>query len=285
MMIKICQKNVAFIEVLHYNISVMKYFIDFEATQFSGDIISVGCVDEMGRRFYSLVKPHKLGLMTGFITDLTGITMDDIRSAPTVNEAFAEFYDWIDKTGRADFYVYGNSDAHFIKTTLQYVTEVKAQFALSLILGALHDYSYKLADHFGITQPVSLLRSAEYYSGKRILQKHNSLEDSLLLKYVYEKSQRDVITECPFPEYKRKDEDPAESKRQAKPKILIKAIGEEDAKTFYSYRKAAEWVMKDLMPEDEPSDEKTKSNVCNRIVKSAKHFKPYCGYKWYIETN
>ena len=58
----------------------MKYFIDFEATQFSGDIISVGCVDETGRRFYSLVKPHKLGLMTGFITDLTGITDEQVRA-------------------------------------------------------------------------------------------------------------------------------------------------------------------------------------------------------------
>ena len=29
----------------------MDYFIDFEATQFSGEIISIGCVDENGKEF------------------------------------------------------------------------------------------------------------------------------------------------------------------------------------------------------------------------------------------
>ena len=37
----------------------MKYFIDFEATQFTGVIISVGCINENGDEFYSLVKPDK----------------------------------------------------------------------------------------------------------------------------------------------------------------------------------------------------------------------------------
>ena len=44
----------------------MKYFIDFEATQFSNEIISVGCVREDGKEFYSLVRPEKRKL-TKFI--------------------------------------------------------------------------------------------------------------------------------------------------------------------------------------------------------------------------
>lgn len=35
----------------------MKYFVDFEATQFAGEIISIGCVREDGKTFYSLVAP------------------------------------------------------------------------------------------------------------------------------------------------------------------------------------------------------------------------------------
>ena len=35
----------------------MNYFIDFEATQFSNDIISIGCIDENGEEFYSLINP------------------------------------------------------------------------------------------------------------------------------------------------------------------------------------------------------------------------------------
>ena len=56
----------------------MKYFIDFEASQFAEEIISVGCVDELGRSFYSLVRPRRPQKVTGFITNLTGITRDDV---------------------------------------------------------------------------------------------------------------------------------------------------------------------------------------------------------------
>ena len=52
----------------------MRYFIDFEASQFAEEIISVGCVDESGRSFYSLVRPKKPKKVTDFITKLTGIT-------------------------------------------------------------------------------------------------------------------------------------------------------------------------------------------------------------------
>ena len=38
---------------------IMNHFIDFEATQFTGEIISIGCVDENDRQFYTLVKPEK----------------------------------------------------------------------------------------------------------------------------------------------------------------------------------------------------------------------------------
>ena len=50
----------------------MRYFIDFEASQFAEEIISVGCVDESGRSFYSLVRPKKPKKVTDFITKLTG---------------------------------------------------------------------------------------------------------------------------------------------------------------------------------------------------------------------
>lgn len=37
----------------------MKYFIDFEATQFSREIISIGCIREDGQTFYALVAPKE----------------------------------------------------------------------------------------------------------------------------------------------------------------------------------------------------------------------------------
>lgn len=37
----------------------MKYFIDFEATQFTNEIIEIGCINEYGDVFHSYVKAKK----------------------------------------------------------------------------------------------------------------------------------------------------------------------------------------------------------------------------------
>ena len=88
----------------------MDYFIDFEATQFSGEIISIGCVDENGKEFYSLVKPKRAREVTDFITELTGISRADIRSAASADEVFSNFLDWLDKDGTANFFFFCYSD-------------------------------------------------------------------------------------------------------------------------------------------------------------------------------
>lgn len=72
----------------------MKYFIDFEATQFSQEIISIGCIREDGQTFYALVAPKK-GKITPFITNLTGITAKMIDSAMSADAVFSKFYDWL----------------------------------------------------------------------------------------------------------------------------------------------------------------------------------------------
>lgn len=73
----------------------MKYFIDFEATQFSQEIISIGCYREDGEMFYSLVAPHSKNKVTNFITELTGITKEMLANAPTSDEVFCKFSDWV----------------------------------------------------------------------------------------------------------------------------------------------------------------------------------------------
>ena len=62
----------------------MNYFIDFEATQFSNDIISIGCIDENGEEFYSLINPGE-GKLTSFITELTGITDEMLNKADSLD--------------------------------------------------------------------------------------------------------------------------------------------------------------------------------------------------------
>ena len=64
----------------------MKYFIDFEAAQFSNEIIAIGCVREDGVEFQSYVKANKK--ITEFITQLTGITQEMVDQIQTKAEEF-----------------------------------------------------------------------------------------------------------------------------------------------------------------------------------------------------
>ena len=95
----------------------MKYFIDFEAMQFSNYIISIGCVREDGDTFYSLVKPASKdhNKISKSISDLTGITNDMLTNAPEAYEVFEKFFSWVKlqsvTSGETpEFYCYGNCD-------------------------------------------------------------------------------------------------------------------------------------------------------------------------------
>ena len=106
----------------------MKYFIDFEATQFSEEIISVGCIREDGETFYSLVAPIE-GKITPFITNLTGITAEMLQDAMSPDHVFESFYDWaFANDDTPDFFVWGNSDIDFLRHTLDAQNLVKQEW-------------------------------------------------------------------------------------------------------------------------------------------------------------
>ena len=120
----------------------MKYFIDFEATQFSMEIISVGCVREDGQTFYALVAP-KEGKITPFITNLTGITAEMVKTAMTPDSVFSQFYDWVFKNPNdiPEFIVWGDSDTDFAKHTCHHTETLKAKMVLGYICGNTKDYA------------------------------------------------------------------------------------------------------------------------------------------------
>lgn len=259
----------------------MKYFIDFEATQYTGEIISVGCVDERGREFYTLVKPHKIKKLTKFITALTGITAEDLQNAPTADEAFSVFYDWIDTLEPAEFYCYGYSDKEFVRRTLRYTSSDFADRALNLIRKNLVDFSKTVKEHFLISKDIALIKVVEYYRRESVKQNHNALEDALLLKEIYNNLKDEVITECPFPDYQEKKKEPEQVAEEA---AHIEAVGDNVSMEFSSYKKAADWVMRSLIPEHTAVNAKTKSRVCNRIKRSIQRDELYFGFKWYLHN-
>lgn len=202
----------------------MIYYLDLEATQFTNEIISIGCISENGDTFSSLVRPkHKV---TKFITALTGITKEMAASAPTPNEVFKAFEEWAYFSSEDIFYVYGDSDKLFLKDTARRCDDKITVSIINHIKNHLHDYSKDVNSFFG-TSTVGLKKVVSYIKNEEITQNHNALEDAEMLK--------EVVTllptlakpeESPFPIPQQTPPDP-NSKRQKK--LAAKKANKEEA--------------------------------------------------------
>ena len=280
--------------------TIMRYFIDFEATQFTNEIISIGCVKETGETFYSLVKVDK-NKMTNFITNLTGITKEDIEKAPTADEVFDNFYDWIAVDNeKAIFYCYGNSDLTFILKNLNNSGTLKSQISLSLLRSNLIDYSKRVINHFGLIKSIALKKVVAYYRGvEEIEQNHDSLEDALFLKEIYEHiSKEEEVVSCPFPEY---SSDNCKEIYEPNFKILslkrqvffnnndfklaiFKSKKGKLLKDFQNKEEAFQFVLKTIGTKN--AAEAKEENIYEKIYKSCSCGKSYCGFFWrIIETD
>ena len=194
----------------------MNFYIDFEANQFSDRIISIGCISENGNNFYSLCRPSKPGeTITNFITDLTGITKEDMAQAPSADEAFNLFFDWIisnNNNTRPYYYCYGDNDKNFIESTVKYMKNTRAiSFALS-IMASMIDYSSVVKKFFNSNSSIGLNRIYSFLQEETEPQKHNSLEDAKMLQYViknFDKCCPDDITKLPASSHTHKAETPS----------------------------------------------------------------------------
>lgn len=260
----------------------MKYYVDFEATQFDQEIISVGCINENGREFYSLVRPHSMRKMTGFITDLTGITSGELKRSQDADEVFSRMYDYIDKSESVQFYCYGNCDGRFVKMTMRHVTSFKAQCMLGLVYSSLVDVSPDMSEKFKTNQTVSLYKLADYFGAKGV-QSHNALADAKLLKQICERAEGLELDECPFPEYVRSPKpEKTEIRHAPEPVANPHVTASLDGETFgfASYGKAADWIMSEILPGKSSVTTETKSNISNRIVRAASSGSAYHGFTW-----
>lgn len=168
----------------------MNFYIDFEATQFSNEIISIGCVADNGNRFSCLVKPHDKKKLTKFIIDLTGITQEMIdEKGLSSDDAFMAFYEFVKQNndiGAPTYYCYGNSDKDFLKHTINHMQNLEAIVFASSVQALLVDYSntvknYLSARGLALKKLVALIRHVD-----EIEQKHDALDDALMLKECYD---------------------------------------------------------------------------------------------------
>lgn len=270
----------------------MKYFIDFEATQFSNEIISIGCSREDGKEFYSLVKPEKRKL-TKFITNLTGITQEMVDEAPTADEVFNQFFDYLEGDSELNFYCYGNTDIDFIKKTLENTTDFKATAALSMIGMNLRDYSKSVKLHFGLHRNIGLVKVLAYYRGvDEIHQDHNALEDAKYLREVFLNIENEEFVEGdPFPEYKapQVQNPPKKGKAGNDYSVCMDNVLRIERKkagvveeSYETIEEAIAWCLKQ-MPEPSRTEAAQHPNrISNKIKKAFKKKQPYMKYRWNI---
>jgi DNA polymerase III epsilon subunit-like protein len=142
-----------------------------------------------------LVKPSKPEKLTTFITELTGITNEMLADAPSADDAFNQFFDWvisINGNQMPQYFCYGNSDAKFIERTVKYMTDTRAiSFAMS-IKAMLVDYSSTVKSYLSVKQialkkVVALIEDAD-----EAIQSHNALEDAEMLRKVV----KELQTKC-----------------------------------------------------------------------------------------
>ena len=166
----------------------MNFYLDFEATRFSNRIISIGCVAGTGETFETYVKPGDKKKVDKFITELTGITNEMLVEAPDADTAFKMLYDFIEANSDGEapaYYVYGNSDADFINSTLHHMSDTQACVCAQAIAGNLIDYASVVKKFFVAKSDLALRKVYMLIQEqKELVQKHDALEDARMLETV-----------------------------------------------------------------------------------------------------
>lgn len=166
----------------------MNFYLDFEATRFSNRIISIGCIAENGNTFSTLVKPSDKKKVDKFITELTGITNEMLADAPSADEAFTELYNFFvaNSDGKEPiYYVYGNSDADFLRATARHMNDTLACVTAQAIAGNLIDYAAVVKQFFAVKSDMALRKVYMLIQAEKdLVQKHDALEDAKMLETV-----------------------------------------------------------------------------------------------------
>lgn len=119
-----------------------------------------------------------------FITQLTGITNEMLEEAPTSDEAFESFYQYV-KASRGEtrpkFYCYGNSDGDFLRATGKYLTSFDTMMFCDFVRHNLIDYSTTARSFFPSFETIALKKVFSLIQEDNALQKHNALEDAEML--------------------------------------------------------------------------------------------------------
>lgn len=283
----------------------MRFFLDFEATQFHGNIISIGCVNEQGQQFKSLVRPPEGDKVSGFIERLTGITNEMLAVAPTADEAFIHFYNYLATNGddkMPEYYCYGDTDVDFLRHTMNHMTDIYAITLAQALCANLIDYSKDVKTFFVSPHRIALRKVYNLIKEEETEQHHDALEDALMLAEVVEKMKKNcrpedsaILSAMPKtekPGYKKAPQmfldwpnnmwDADTRADSSNWQICASANGR--TKYFDSLDTATLWAIKYITRGYSPKKTKDVETVAQTIMNRIQTGKGYCNFKWYSWT-
>ena len=253
----------------------MNIYFDFEATQYSEQVIAIGATCDVGD-FDCLVNPADRRHITEFITALTGITKDMCADAPTPLVAFTDLYQWLAEITKniatpVFYHCYGNMDKIYLQHTANNIESLEVKNFILNLSEALIDDSIRVCKHFH-AHTIGVHKALEYFEPNLSTQTHDPLDDAILLKRLMEEH---ILSEAPVFE-------PVEIKNATRKGFHIEAIHKDPkakVKIFSNIDQAADWCYQRLAKKD-PGAHRTK------IIKKAQNIiangGTYCGRTWKI---
>lgn len=255
----------------------MKFYIDFEATQPENEIIAIGACAENGSTFHSLVKPQ-LSSISKWVSDLTHISAEDLEKAPTIDETLIAFDSWMmsqeSNIMNCQFIAYGNDDK-FIKSTLPAIKDQHAFTVAAVLMAKIEDCYDATRKFFHGT--IKLVHAFNYVQSVETEQKHNPLEDAMMLQKVYEYTQ----THEPLPAHPlSKNFSEIVDYKSPSGTFYCHGTGKNaKEKSFASCEDAIDWLIKDVMRAKEP-ETIHRDRIMKNIMKAVRTKKAYCSLKW-----
>ena len=259
----------------------MKFYIDFEATQPENEIIAIGAVAENGATFHTLVKPQ-LSSISKWVSDLTHISAEDLEQAPTIDETLIAFDSWMmsqeSDIMKCQFIAYGNDDK-FIKNTLPAIKDQHAFTVAAILMAKIEDCYDATRKFFHGT--IKLVHAFNYVQSVETEQKHNPLEDAMMLQKVYEYTQ----THDPLPTHPLNPSFNTEmsnaSVKMPSGTFFCRTSAKKTAQvyTFATCDDAIDWLIKDIMRAKEPElihRDRIMANIMKAIRKNSR----YCNFLW-----
>ena len=262
----------------------MNIYIDIEATQPENEIIAIGAVAENGNTFYSLVKPQ-LSSISKFVSDLTHLSEEDLEKEKTIDEVLVKFDLWVmeqeSNIMKCRFLSYGN-DSQFFKSTLPAIKTEHA-FTVAAILMAKIEDCYESTRQF-FRGGIRLIHAFNYIQETETKQKHDPLEDAMMLQKVFEYTQ----THEPLPAHplNKNFNDIMEQQTNKMPSGTFYCRKGKNGKemSFNSCDDAITWLINEVMNVPDP-ESVHRDRVMKNIMKSIRTKQTYCEYKWRRERN